>query len=197
MSTTPPDTLWICSYNVCKHTLLPSLPPSLAPSLPPSRPLLTRLAPGISCVPCDVWAGLYLGFWALLGSHVMGNLAFFTTYTTICNYYKDENAGSGHVSTSTAFLAGGIANQLYYLAGHPFDTLQSCKGNTAAYTHCFPHCRLHCRLHCCLHCCLWHHLLGLLSLFATVRAPYVDHTSLQFSSSRLFLGVMPLGLGSL
>jgi len=68
--------------------------------------------------------GLYLGFWALMGSHICGNLAFFTSYTMICNAMEEPDADN--VSSSTAFLAGGIANQLYYFFGHPFDTLQSC-----------------------------------------------------------------------
>lgn len=72
--------------------------------------------------------GIYLGFGGLLGKTVLGNVAFFTSYAALCNWM--EPAGTDGEpkpppSTTTTLVAGGIANMLYYAAGHPMDTVQS------------------------------------------------------------------------
>lgn len=74
-------------------------------------------------------AGLYMGFMPLLGSHIVGNVAFFVVYGAVQQYCADSMArkqdGAWNQALSTT-VAGGVAGALYYLAGHPFDTVQSC-----------------------------------------------------------------------
>ena len=68
-----------------------------------------------SCAACH----FSLGFGGLLGKTVLGNVAFFTSYAALCNWMEppDDDGEPKAPSTTTALVAGGIANMLYYAAG--------------------------------------------------------------------------------
>ena len=55
----------------------------------------------------------------MLGKTVLGNVAFFTSYAALCNWIEPPGVdGEAKApSTTTALVAGGLANMLYYAAG--------------------------------------------------------------------------------
>lgn len=69
--------------------------------------------------------GLYLGLAPLLGSHCMGNVGFFGTYGLIQQQLGGTRT-SGNPSVISTTMAGGVAGAVYYLVGHPLDTVQAC-----------------------------------------------------------------------
>eukprot|EP00040_Diaphanoeca_grandis_P044889 m.14029 g.14029 ORF g.14029 m.14029 type:complete len:340 (-) comp9985_c0_seq1:234-1253(-) len=82
------------------------------------------------------FSGAFMGFHALLWGHIVGAVAFFTTYTTIQNYLRknqtSESANEYHWLPTTSdpivatIIAGGCGNGLYCLMSHPLDTMQTC-----------------------------------------------------------------------
>jgi hypothetical protein len=68
---------------------------------------------------------LYLGLTPLLGSHCMGNVGFFVSYGLIQKHLGGTR-DKGTPSVLSTTLAGGVAGGMYYLVGHPLDTVQAC-----------------------------------------------------------------------
>ena len=67
--------------------------------------------------------GLHMGWLSLLGSHCCANVGFFITYAAL-NEWTAEEAG-GQPSLAALGLHGAAANAMYYLLGHPLDTVHT------------------------------------------------------------------------
>eukprot|EP00038_Savillea_parva_P014912 m.12390 g.12390 ORF g.12390 m.12390 type:complete len:341 (+) comp2941_c0_seq2:591-1613(+) len=69
--------------------------------------------------------GLYMGMLPLGGSHVLGNVSFFVSYDVVQGCFGGIRE-TGTPSVLSTSVAGGVAGAMYYLVGHPLDTVQAC-----------------------------------------------------------------------
>jgi hypothetical protein len=56
---------------------------------------------------------------------LVGNATFFCTYASMQGVLGGTREEGTQPSPTATMAAGGIATSLYYLVGHPLDTLQS------------------------------------------------------------------------
>jgi hypothetical protein len=57
--------------------------------------------------------------------NVVSNATFFCTYASIQRHFNGDRTEGVQPSTTGTMAAGGVAGALYYLVGHPLDTVQA------------------------------------------------------------------------
>jgi hypothetical protein len=62
---------------------------------------------------------------AMLYGNIVSNVAFFCTYASIQRKFGGVRTEGVQPSTIGTMAAGGVAGALYYLVGHPLDTVQN------------------------------------------------------------------------